>query len=109
MLARTRWRVVAEMARLRLSTYDTVLSATPACRATSVMVTLPGRLAGGSPSSMDARVQPGDRQGRVGHDVHTRPSDRDGVVGGLEKVPVGDLVPQCEVVDGEGQRHGRGL
>ncbi|GAA1416485.1 hypothetical protein GCM10009662_66770 [Catellatospora coxensis] len=39
MLACTRALVVAEMARLPLSTYDTVLVDTPACRATSAMVT----------------------------------------------------------------------
>jgi hypothetical protein len=43
MLARTRCRVAAEIARLPESTYETVLTATPACRATSVMVTMSAR------------------------------------------------------------------
>jgi hypothetical protein len=38
-LAGTRERVPAEMLRLPLSTYETVLSETPACWATSAMVT----------------------------------------------------------------------
>src|SRR5918998_5653464 len=62
MLASTRCRVVAEIARLPLSTYDTVLTATPACRATSVMVTMSARLA--APCSVTRRLHPatGERQ-----------------------------------------------
>ncbi|GIH20979.1 hypothetical protein Raf01_91510 [Rugosimonospora africana] len=41
MLASTRARVAAEMVRFPLSAYDTVLGATPACRATSRIVMTP--------------------------------------------------------------------
>src|SRR3954447_20057844 len=44
MLRCTRRRVGAEIVRLPLSTYDTVLCETPACRATSARVTTGGRL-----------------------------------------------------------------
>jgi hypothetical protein len=40
MLCSTRARVVSEMDRLPLRTYDTVLAETPACRATSASVTI---------------------------------------------------------------------
>jgi hypothetical protein len=45
-LAGTRERVPAEMLRLPLSTYETVLSETPACWATSAMVTGAGPVSG---------------------------------------------------------------
>ncbi|GIF79880.1 hypothetical protein Cba03nite_12290 [Catellatospora bangladeshensis] len=51
MLACTRALVEAEMARLPLSTYDTVLVDTPACLATSAIVTTLSRCA-------DRRVLP---------------------------------------------------
>ena len=41
MLSRTRDVVSAEIDRLPVRTYETVLGATPACRATSAIVTTP--------------------------------------------------------------------
>ena len=44
MLARTRRRVSSEIGRLPLSTYDTVLGDTPACRATSAILAKTGSI-----------------------------------------------------------------
>ena len=71
MLACTRALVVAEMARLPLSTYDTVLVDTPAWRATSAIVTTLSRadrrglpLVGGTVSLLSRSFMPGRRPHR---------------------------------------------